>query len=78
VLISFSVIRAIALMMEAASAFETPVNVYQTTRRNNPEGKSSSYLPLWEPEISVSACFIQRQGKLCGNAFFINSGSIWS
>jgi hypothetical protein len=29
--------RAIALMMEAASTSETSVNVYQTTRRNNPE-----------------------------------------
>jgi hypothetical protein len=28
---------AIALMMEAASASETLVNFYQTTRRNNPE-----------------------------------------
>jgi hypothetical protein len=27
----------VALMMEAASTSETPVNVYQTTRRNNPE-----------------------------------------
>jgi hypothetical protein len=27
----------IALMMEAASTSETPVNVYQTTRRNNQE-----------------------------------------
>jgi hypothetical protein len=27
----------IALMMEAASTSETSVNVYQTTRRNNPE-----------------------------------------
>jgi hypothetical protein len=27
----------IALMMEAASTFETLVNSYQTTQRNNPE-----------------------------------------
>jgi hypothetical protein len=35
-----SIIRAmmIALMMEAASASETSVNFYQTTRRNIPEG----------------------------------------
>jgi hypothetical protein len=32
-----SVIRVIALMMEAASTSETLVNLYQTTRRNNPE-----------------------------------------
>jgi hypothetical protein len=30
-------ILVIALMMEAASTFETSVNFYQTTRRNNPE-----------------------------------------
>jgi hypothetical protein len=28
---------SIALMMQAASTFETSVNIYQTTRRNNPE-----------------------------------------
>jgi hypothetical protein len=27
----------VALMMEAASTYETSVNFYQTTRRNNPE-----------------------------------------
>jgi hypothetical protein len=32
-----AIIRAIALMMEAASTSETSVNVYQTTWRNNPE-----------------------------------------
>jgi hypothetical protein len=34
-----SIIRAIiiTLMMEAASTSETPVNFYQTARRNNPE-----------------------------------------
>jgi hypothetical protein len=33
-----SIIRAFrALIMEAASTSETSVNVYQTTRRNNPE-----------------------------------------
>jgi hypothetical protein len=31
------VVRAIALMMEAARTFETSVNVYQTTRRNIPD-----------------------------------------
>jgi hypothetical protein len=29
--------RKINLMMEAVSTFETPVNFYQTTRRNIPE-----------------------------------------
>jgi hypothetical protein len=39
-----SIIRAIALMMEAASTFEMPANVCQTTRRNNPEdSQPSSY-----------------------------------
>jgi hypothetical protein len=32
-----SIIKAIALMTEAASTSETLVNFYQTTRRNNPE-----------------------------------------
>jgi hypothetical protein len=32
-----SIIRAIALMMEAARTSETLGNFYQTTRRNNPE-----------------------------------------
>jgi hypothetical protein len=32
----------IALMMEAASTSETSVNLYQTTRRNNPEERHLS------------------------------------
>jgi hypothetical protein len=32
-----SIISAIALMMETASTSETPVNIYQNTRRNIPE-----------------------------------------
>jgi hypothetical protein len=36
-----SIIRTIALMMEAARTSETLVNFYQTTRRYNPE---ESYL----------------------------------
>jgi hypothetical protein len=35
--VTATIIRAIALMMEAASTSETSVNFYQTTRRNNPE-----------------------------------------
>jgi hypothetical protein len=31
--------REIALMMEAASTSEMSVNFYQTTLRNNPEGR---------------------------------------
>jgi hypothetical protein len=31
------IIRAIPLMLEAASISGTSINVYQTTRRNNPE-----------------------------------------
>jgi type II secretory pathway component PulK len=29
--------KMMMMMMEAASASETSVNIYQTTRRNNPE-----------------------------------------
>jgi hypothetical protein len=35
-MLAVSIIR-IALMMKAASTYETSVNFYQTTRRNNPE-----------------------------------------
>jgi hypothetical protein len=35
--ITASIIRAIALMMEAVSTSETSVNFYQITQRNNPE-----------------------------------------
>jgi hypothetical protein len=38
-------VRAIALMMEAASTSQTSVNFYQTTRRNIREGQSASYSP---------------------------------
>jgi hypothetical protein len=34
----------IALMMEAASTFETSVNFYRTTRRNNPEVNHPQFL----------------------------------
>jgi hypothetical protein len=33
----FQTFQAVALMMEAVSNSETPVNFYQTTRRNIPE-----------------------------------------
>jgi hypothetical protein len=33
----FSLVEVIALMVEEASTSETSVNVYQTTRRDNPE-----------------------------------------
>jgi hypothetical protein len=32
-----SLVRTIALMVEAARNYETSVNFYRTTRRNNPE-----------------------------------------
>jgi ribosomal protein L18E len=35
-LLAASIIKAIALMMEAANTSETLINVYQITRRNNP------------------------------------------
>jgi hypothetical protein len=34
-----SIIKAIVLMMEAASTSETSINVYQTTWCNNPEDR---------------------------------------
>jgi hypothetical protein len=41
-ILAASIIRVIALMIEAAMTSETLVNFYQTTRRYNPE---DSYLP---------------------------------
>jgi hypothetical protein len=38
--------------MKAVSTSGTPVNSYDTTRRNTPEDKSSSYSPPWKPQIS--------------------------
>jgi hypothetical protein len=37
----------IALMMEAASTFETSVNFYQTTWRNNPEEAIFKIVVRW-------------------------------
>jgi hypothetical protein len=36
-ILTVSIIRVITLMLEAASIFETLVNIYQIIRRNNPE-----------------------------------------
>jgi hypothetical protein len=36
-MLTASIIRIIALMLEAASTFETAVNFCETTRHNNPE-----------------------------------------
>jgi hypothetical protein len=44
----------IALMMEAASTSETSVNVYQTTRRDNPQDSH-----LREPYCSYEGRFIK-------------------
>jgi hypothetical protein len=38
-----SIIRATALMMEAARTSETSVNLYQTARRNNPEDSHQQF-----------------------------------
>jgi hypothetical protein len=46
--IFFSIVRAIALMMEAASTFETWVNFYQITWRSNPENS----------HLQQSTCFV--------------------
>jgi hypothetical protein len=39
-----AVFWVVALMMEAASTYETSVNFYQTTRRYNPEDSQLQYL----------------------------------
>jgi hypothetical protein len=39
-------------MMEAARTSETSVNLYQTTERNNPEDKTSSYSTSWDLQNS--------------------------
>jgi hypothetical protein len=49
-------LRRIALMMEAASTSETSVNVYQTTRRYNPE---DSHLHTRRRETSRSNYIIR-------------------
>jgi hypothetical protein len=46
-------------MMEAVSTSEKSVNLYETTRRNNPE-ESSSYSQPLEPEISLNLSFIEN------------------
>jgi uncharacterized membrane protein YbhN (UPF0104 family) len=43
----------ITLMMKAVTTFGTSVNFCQNTRRNFPEDKSLSRLPLRKPEISL-------------------------
>jgi hypothetical protein len=47
------VIMAITLIMEAADISETSVNVYQTTRRNNPEGSHllTGGINLWRKNL---------------------------
>jgi hypothetical protein len=45
-----SIIRAIISLMEAASAYETSMNFYQTIRRNNPE---DSHLQHYKPSKSA-------------------------
>jgi hypothetical protein len=46
VLLWSSIIRAIALMMEAARTSETLVNFYQTTQRYNPEDSHLHYVSI--------------------------------
>jgi hypothetical protein len=43
-----------SLMMEAASTFETSVNFYQTTRRNNPEDSHNQFCM----RLSSPACLL--------------------
>jgi hypothetical protein len=47
-----SLIRNIALMMEAARTSETLVNFYQTTRRYNPEDSLMLLFQLMENKLS--------------------------
>jgi hypothetical protein len=65
----------IALMMEAASTYETSVNFYQTTRRNNPEDshfhsrrlenlKSQSIFRFEILFFSVALQFLKNLGRL--------------
>jgi hypothetical protein len=60
----------IALMMEAGSSSETAVNVYQTTRRNNPE---DSHLRTCRRENLKS-----HNGKVFKNHMAIAEGFIQS
>jgi hypothetical protein len=53
-----------AMIMEAASTSETSVNVYQTTRRNNPEDSDLHVLIMrprnrWEDNIKI---YLKKQG----------------
>jgi hypothetical protein len=47
----------IALLMEAAGTSETSVDVYQTTRRNNPEAifNKKCFIPTINPNRSSKA-----------------------
>jgi hypothetical protein len=60
-----SIIRAIALIMKAASISETSVNFYQTTRRNNTE---DIHLRTRRPEKFKShkvQCDLSSVVKIC-------------
>jgi hypothetical protein len=46
-----SIIRAIALIMEAASTSEESVNLYQTTLRNNPDDIHLHRLRVFETKV---------------------------
>jgi hypothetical protein len=48
-----SIIRAIVLMMEAAKTSETSVNLYQTTRRYNPEDSHLRFSAVFTSNTSV-------------------------
>jgi hypothetical protein len=60
-MLAASIIRAIALMMEAASTSETSVNFYQTTQRNNPEDSR-----LRKDTSGIHDCTFQ-----CPSSFFL-------
>jgi hypothetical protein len=54
--LAVSIISEIGLMMEAARTFETSINLYQTTRRNNPEDSHLHIDCLLVNEVHLLRC----------------------
>jgi hypothetical protein len=62
----------IALMMKAAGTYQTSVNFYQTTRRNNPEDSHlhlQFYLKMYTVKILRKGIYYSMQSAMCS---FIN------
>jgi hypothetical protein len=66
--VSVVIAASIALMMEAASTYEASVNVYQTTRRNNPE---DSHLSTFKYTIPHCQWRQWRRGKRYSSTFLV-------